>query len=80
MRKGFYEMKDLKFFRKLMKNEISYDRNKTAPRCRNCCYYHPDFKYRRCLYAKCPYGKPDNEVFRQKPLRSDCVTGREVVR
>ena len=44
------------------------------------CYYHPDFKYRRCLYAKCPYGKPDNEVFRQKPLRTDCVTGREVVR
>ena len=36
MRKGFYEMKDLKFFRKLMKNEISYDRNKTAPKCRNC--------------------------------------------
>ena len=80
MRNGFYEMKDLKFFRRLMKNEVSYDRNTTAPRCRNCCYYHPDFKYRRCLYAKCPYGKPDNEVFRQKPLRSDCVTGREVVR
>ena len=80
MRNGFYEMKDLKFFRKLMKNEVSFDSNRTAPKCRNCCYYHPDFKYRRCLYAKCPYGKPDNEVFRQKPLRTDCVTGREVVR
>ena len=41
--------------------------------------YHPDFKYRRCLYATCPYGKPDSEVFRQKPLRWDKFSGREVV-
>ena len=41
------EKDDLKFYRKLMKHEVSVDRNKTAPRCKNCCYYHPDFKYRR---------------------------------
>ena len=41
------EKDDLKFYRKLMKHEVSVDRNKTAPRCKNCCYYHPDFKYRK---------------------------------
>ena len=55
------------------------DHNKTAPRCKNCCYYHPDFKYRRCLYSICPYGKPENEVFRQKPLPRDKFPCREVV-
>lgn len=66
-------------FRKTIKQEIAVDRNKTAPRCRKCCYYHPDFKYRRCLFATCPYGKPDNEVFRQKPLKRDIFPRREVV-
>ena len=73
------EKDDLKFYRKLMKHEVSVDRNKTAPRCKNCCYYHPDFKYRRCLYSICPYGKAENEVFRQKPLPRDKFSGREVV-
>ena len=73
------EKDDLKFYGKLMKHEVSVDRNKTAPRCKNCCYYHPDFKYRRCLYSICPYGKPENEVFRQKPLPRDKFSGREVV-
>lgn len=49
----------LNFYRNLMKHEVTVDRNKTAPRCRNCCYFHPDFKYRRCLFATCPYGKTD---------------------
>ena len=69
----------LNFYRNLMKQEVTVDRNKTAPKCRNCCYYHPDFKYRRCLYSICPYGKPENEVFRQKPLPRDKFSGREVV-
>ena len=70
---------DLNFYRKLMRHEVTVDRNKTAPKCRQCCYYHPDFKYRKCLLATCPYGKPDSEVFRQKPLRWDKFSGREVV-
>lgn len=37
----------LNFYRNLMKHEVTVDRNKTAPKCRLCCYYHPDFKYRR---------------------------------
>ena len=66
-------------YRKLMKQEVMVDRNKTTPRCRKCCYYHPEFKYRRCLYSTCPYGKQDNEVFRQKPLKKDRFPHREVV-
>lgn len=30
-------------------------------------------------YSICPYGKPENEVFRQKPLPRDKFSGREVV-
>ena len=73
------EIGSLNFYRNLMKHEVTVDRNKTAPKCRNCCYCHPDFKYRRCLYATCPYGKPDNEVFRKKPLKKDLFPYREVV-
>ena len=61
------EKDDLKFYRKLMKHEVSVDRNKTAPRCKNCCYYHPDFKYRRCLYSICPYP----EAYEQFIARED---------
>lgn len=70
---------DLSFYRQLMKNDVTVDRNKTAPRCRNCAYYHPDFRYRKCLFATCPYGKPDRDVFRQKPLSKDSFSCREVV-
>lgn len=71
---------DLSFYRQMMRNEVTVDRNKTAPRCRNCAYYHPEFRYRRCLYSVCPYGKGDADVFRKKPLGSDKFSRREVVR
>lgn len=38
--------------------------------CAHCLYYRPDFKYRRCQFTRCPYGK-DKEVFRKKPLKRD---------
>ena len=69
----------LYIYRNLMKHEVTVDRNKTAPKCRQCCYYHPDFKDRRCLFATCPYGKPEMEYFRQKPLPKDKFPYREVV-
>ena len=31
------------------------------------CYYHPDFKYRRCLYSICPYP----EAYEQFIARED---------
>ena len=69
----------LNFYRNLMKRDVPVERNKTAPKCRQCCYYHPDFKYRKCLFATCPYGKPEKEYFRQKPLPKDKFPYREVV-
>lgn len=38
--------------------------------CKRCVYYRPDFKYRRCQFSRCPYGK-QADVFRQKPLKRD---------
>ena len=45
----------LYYYRNLMKRDVPVDRNKTVPKCRQCCYYHPDFKYRKCLFSICPY-------------------------
>lgn len=38
--------------------------------CKRCVYYRPDFKYRRCQFSRCPYGK-QTDVFRLKPLKRD---------
>ncbi|TCL56358.1 hypothetical protein [Allofournierella massiliensis] len=38
--------------------------------CKRYVYYRPDFKYRRCQFSRCPYGK-QTDVFRQKPLKRD---------
>ena len=38
--------------------------------CAHCLYYRPDFKYRRCQFTRCPYGK-DKDVFRKKTLKRD---------
>ncbi len=69
----------LNFYRNLMKRDVPVDRNKTAPKCRQCCYYHPDFKYRKCLFSTCPYGKTEKEIFRHKPLSKDRFSVQEVV-
>ena len=49
------------------------------PSCARCPYYQPDFKYRKCLYARCPY-KRDTEIFRKRPLKKDKIPGPEVVK
>ena len=38
--------------------------------CKLCPYYRPDFKFRPCLYAHCPYKKQVN-VFRSTPEKWD---------
>ena len=48
-------------------------------KCENCPYYQPDFKYRKCLYARCPYQR-DTEIFRRRPLKMDKIPGLEVVK
>jgi hypothetical protein len=63
--------KNLRAYVGLLREPVKVDRSKSAPKCRMCPYYHPDFKYRRCLFATCPYGKGDDVVFRAKPLTFD---------
>ena len=43
--------------------------------CKLCPYYRPDFKFRTCLYAHCPYKKQVN-VFRSTPEKWDILYER----
>lgn len=65
--------------RNLRKTHPKIDKNHEPPKCSRCLYYQPDFRYRRCLYARCPYGKDEAAVFRKKVLPAEKVT-EEVVR
>ena len=56
--------------KKLLETPVKVDRNKEPPQ--------PDFRYRRCLFSACPYGKDRNTAFRRKPLRKEKIIGKEV--
>ena len=47
--------------------------------CKLCPYYRPDFKFRTCLYAHCPYKKQVN-VFRSTPEKWDILYVTNVVK
>ena len=49
------------------KEVVVVDRSRSVPKCRRCMYYHPEFKYRSCLYSACPFGKDEKDIFRVKP-------------
>ena len=59
--------------RKLLAAPPKVDRNREPPKCRCCQYYQPKFRYRKCLYASCPYGKDSDAPFRRKPLRKEKI-------
>ena len=59
--------------KKLLETPPKVDRNSELPKCRCCPYYQPDFRYRKCLYATCPYGKDRSTPFRNKPLRDEKI-------
>ena len=61
----------LNTIKKQMETPPEADRNKTAPLCRNCAYYHPEFKYRKCLFSSCSFGKSEKCIFRNRPLPID---------
>ena len=63
----------LKLYKKLMETPPKVDRNKEPPQCRLCPYYQPEFRYRKCLFASCPYGKDRNAAFRRKPLGKERI-------
>lgn len=43
--------------------------------CSRCLYFHPDFKYRICQFARCPYELREN-VFRRNPLNRGKFSGK----
>ena len=59
--------------KKLLQTVPHVDRNREPPKCRSCMYYQPEFRYRRCLYASCPYGKSRNIAFRKRPLKAERI-------
>ena len=46
--------------------------------CRKCPYFQPEFKYRSCLYTRCPYDH-GRSTLRDKPLKKDKFV-KEVVK
>ena len=63
--------------KKFLSEPVKVDRNKAVPKCRKCLYYRPDFRFRSCLFADCPYGKNPNSIFRANPLRIDKIIGKK---
>ncbi len=59
--------------KKLLATPPKVDRNREPPKCRCCPYFQPEFRYRKCLYSTCPYGKDRSTPFREKPLRVEKI-------
>ena len=53
--------------KKLLATPPKVDRNREPPN------FQPEFRYRKCLYATCPYGKDRNTAFRRRPLKSEKI-------
>ena len=62
-----------KRLKRMMETPPKVDRNRTSPPCRLCPFFQPEFRYRKCLYADCPYGKARNTAFRKRPLKSEKI-------
>ena len=73
---GCSQSMTFKKLKKLMETPPKVDRNRTPPPCRICPCYQPEFRYRKCLYAVCPYGKKPSSYYRRHPLRAEkLITG-----
>ena len=68
------EMQRFRHYEALMKKSRKTAGGEKPPSCAKCQYYQPDFKFRECLHARCPYGR-DAEVFRKRPLKKDKIPG-----
>lgn len=72
-------MQRFRHYEALMKKSRKAAGREKPPSCAKCQYYQPDFKFRKCLHARCPYGRAA-EVFRKRPLKKDKIPGPEVVK
>ena len=70
---GCSQVLTFKKLKKLMETPPAVDRNRTPPPCRLCPCFQPEFRYRKCLYSSCPYGKKRNTAFRKRPLSSEKI-------
>ena len=62
-----------KELKKIMETPPKPDRNRQPPRCPNCPYFRPEFRYRKCLFGTCTMGKDRNTAYRARPLREEKV-------
>ena len=72
-------MQRFRHYEALMKKSRKAAGREKPPSCAKCQYYQPDFKFRKCLHARCPYGRAA-VVFRKRPLKKDKIPGPEVVK
>ena len=73
MRNKVYQLKP---YKRLMAETLEVNRSRQAPACRNCLYYQPRFRYRKCLLASCPYGKGHNYSYRKRPLKKEKIIAK----
>ena len=69
----------LKRYEKLIQSAQKVKAHEKPASCSKCRYYQSDFKYRKCLFTRCPY-KAEMDVFRRRPLRRDITLKAEVVK
>lgn len=64
---------NLRHLEKMMQRVPGYARDKRVPKCcRQCEFYQPKFRFRKCLYTRCRYGL-DRQIFRIHPLRQELI-------
>ena len=61
-----------RYYERIMKMKPEGGRKQAAaPKyCWDCVYYRPHWKYRSCLYARCPF-QTERRTIRKKPLMGE---------
>ena len=74
------DLQRFRYYEALMKKIPKEGEARRKPEsCAKCMYHQPEFKYRSCLFTRCPF-KREEEIFRRRPLKTDPIPGPEVVR
>lgn len=61
---------DIRRAEKLVQKKERQTRKAKRPACGDCEYNQPNFKYRTCLFVRCPMDRT-RRMLRDKPLRED---------
>ena len=60
---------------KRMFNDFCGKRERKPVKCEACEYHHPGFRYRTCLFVRCPYDKTMITI--RRPLYRPTMQGKE---